>query len=134
MGLLCDAEISLAVVANVDPHIVLATLCPGLLLITALADDGGAVRVGSSDCFHVCHYTYIIGKREGVTVVFYRFFSHSAVPKCLRGKGILTEKNAKKGLLFHPPNTHTHVVSNNLKGLKKKFKGTQNKLRDSGAT
>ena len=57
MGLLCDAEISLAVVANVDPHIVLATLCPGLLLITALANDGGAVRVGSSDCFH----TYIIG-------------------------------------------------------------------------
>lgn len=49
----------------------------------------------------------------------------------------LTEKNAEKGLLFHRPYTHTHVVSNDIKGLKQNSKfaytfGTPlTKLRDS---
>jgi len=49
MGLLCDAEISLAILADVDPDIVLATLRPGLLLVAALADDASAINVGLAD-------------------------------------------------------------------------------------
>jgi len=49
---LCDAEISLAIVANVDPDVVLATLCPGLLLVAALADDGSPVDVHVSSETH----------------------------------------------------------------------------------
>jgi hypothetical protein len=49
MGLLCDAEISLAVLTNVDPHIVLATLRPRLLLVAALADDASAIHIRLAD-------------------------------------------------------------------------------------
>ncbi len=55
VGLVCflsDAEISLAIVADVDPYVVLASLCPGLFSVAALADDGSPVDVHVSPEFH----------------------------------------------------------------------------------
>jgi hypothetical protein len=50
--LLSDAEISLAIVANVDPDVVLASLRPRLFLVAALADDGSSVDVHVSSEAH----------------------------------------------------------------------------------